>query len=65
MQIDMSRVALCIAAAGNKQVTDSEFLQALEAPFNAGSLPFPILLNNPKARNYWEAASLWVEPLFS
>jgi hypothetical protein len=65
MQIDMSRVALCIAAAGNKQVTDSEFLQALEAPFNTGSLPFPILLNNPKARNYWEAASLWVEPLFS
>jgi hypothetical protein len=58
----MSRVALCIAGAGNNKVTDSEFIKALEEPFNAGALPFPILLNNPCARNYWETVSIWAEP---
>jgi hypothetical protein len=65
LQIDMSRVALCIAAVGNNQVTDSEFLKCLENPLNTGSLPFPILLNNPKARNYWENVSLWIESFIS
>ncbi len=65
LQIDMSRVALCTAAAGNNNISDCEFQNALEEPFNAGALPFPILLNNPTARNYWETVSLWAEPFIS
>lgn len=65
LQTDMSRVALCIAGAGNTKITDAEFIRALEEPFNAGTLPFPILLNNPDARNYWETVSRWAEPFIA
>lgn len=65
LQTEMSRVALCIAGAGNTMITDVEFIRAFEEPFNAGTLPFPILLNNPEARNYWETVSLWAEPLIT
>jgi hypothetical protein len=65
LQTDMSRVALCIAGAGNLKITDTEFIRALEEPFNAGTLPFPILLNNPDAGNNWETVSLWAEPFIA
>ncbi|HEX2957752.1 MAG TPA: nucleotidyl transferase AbiEii/AbiGii toxin family protein [Chitinispirillaceae bacterium] len=61
LQTDMSRVALCIAGAGNSNIADAEFEKALEEPFTTGTLPFPILLNNPSARNYWNVALLWAE----
>ncbi len=59
LQIDMARVALCISAAGEKDVSDEQFISALEGKGIRGVLPENVLALNREARKYWETVSQW------
>ena len=60
LQVDMARVALCVAAMEMEQITDLQFLDALTGKCEGRvRLNDGILSNNSYARNCWEIVSDW------